>query len=65
MAAIRDVVTSHLKTFELPCKHNSSQRKQASSNVGHYGVIYFKPEKNLEFFRLKNDPIDGSPGKLE
>ena len=26
---------------------------------------FFKPEKNLEFFRLKNDPIDGSPGKLE
>ena len=25
-----------------------------------YGVISFKPEKNLEFFRLKNDPIDAT-----
>ena len=25
----------------------------------------FKPEKNLEFFRQKNWPIDGYPGKLE
>ena len=36
-----------------------------SSNGWHYGVIFFKPEKNLEFFRLKNDPIDAYPGKLE
>ena len=28
----------------------------ASSNGGHYGVIFFKPEKNLEFFRLKMTP---------
>ena len=26
---------------------------------------FFKPEKNLEFFRLKNCPIDDYPGKLE
>ena len=26
---------------------------------------FFKPEKNLEFFRLKNDPIDDYPGRLE
>ena len=26
---------------------------------------FFKPEKNLEFFRLKNDPIDAYPGKHE
>ena len=26
---------------------------------------FFKPEKNLEFFRLKNEPIDDYPGKLE
>ena len=38
---------------------------KASSNGRHYGVIFFKPEKNLEFFRLKNDPIDAYPGKLE
>ena len=36
-----------------------------SSNGCHYGPIFFKPEKNLEFFRLKNWPIDGYPGKLE
>ena len=36
-----------------------------SSNGCHYGVIFFKPEKNLEFFRLKNDPIDDYPGRLE
>ena len=36
-----------------------------SSNGGHYGPIFFKPEKNLEFFRLKNWPIDDSPGRLE
>ena len=29
------------------------------------GSFFFKPEKNLEFFRLKNDPIDGYPGRLE
>ena len=28
-------------------------------------VHFFKPEKNLEFFRLKNGPIDDYPGKLE
>ena len=26
---------------------------------------FFKPEKNLDFFRLKNGPIDDYPGKLE
>ena len=26
---------------------------------------FFKPEKNLEFFRLKNGARDDSPGKLE
>ena len=36
-----------------------------SSNGCHYGVIFLKPEKNLEFFRLKNDPIDDYPGRLE
>ena len=29
--------------------------------MGHF----FKPEKNLEFFRQKNWPIDAYPGKLE
>ena len=29
------------------------------------GHFFFKPEKNLEFFRLKNCPIDDYPGKLE
>ena len=29
------------------------------------GSFFFKPEKNLEFFRLKNDPIDDYPGRLE
>ena len=29
------------------------------------GSFFFKPEKNLEFFRLKNDPIDVYPGRLE
>ena len=32
---------------------------------GTMGSFFFKPEKNLEFFRLKNDPIDATPGKLE
>ena len=27
--------------------------------------FFFKPEKNLEFFRLKNGSIDGYPGRLE
>ena len=26
---------------------------------------FFKPEKNLEFFRLKNDPRDAAHSKLE
>ena len=29
--------------------------------LGHF----FKPEKNLEFFRLKRCPRDAYPGKLE
>ena len=29
------------------------------------GQFFFKPEKNLEFFRLKNWPRDDSPGRLE
>ena len=29
------------------------------------GSFFFKPEKNLEFFRLKNDPRDDYPGRLE
>ena len=29
------------------------------------GQFFFKPEKNLEFFRLKNCPRDDYPGKLE
>ena len=29
------------------------------------GSLFIKPEKNLEFFRLKNDPMDVYPGKLE
>ena len=36
-----------------------------SSNGWHSGPIFFKPEKNLEFFRLKNWPRDSYPGKLE
>ena len=36
-----------------------------SSNGCHSGPIFFKPEKNLEFFRLKNWPIDDYPGRLE
>ena len=36
-----------------------------SSNGWHYGTNFFKPEKNLEFFRLKICAIDANPGKLE
>ena len=36
-----------------------------SSNGWHSGPIFFKPEKNLEFFRLKKWPRDAYPGKLE
>ena len=32
---------------------------------GTMGHFFFKPEKNLEFFRLKKCPIDAVPGKLE
>ena len=35
------------------------------SNGWHYGTNFFKPEKNLEFFRLKICAIDAYPGKLE
>ena len=41
------------------------QTRSVSSNGRHYGAIFFMPEKNLEFFRLKNCPIDAYPGKLE
>ena len=41
------------------------KKNRDSSNGCHYGPIFFKPEKNLEFFRLKNGAIDGYPGKLE
>ena len=36
-----------------------------SSNGGALWGHFFKPEKNLEFFRLKNDPRDAAPGRLE
>ena len=37
-----------------------------SSNGRHSGLKIFKPEKNLEFFRLKNfEAIDAYPGRLE
>ena len=44
---------------------NLVQIMNFSSNGWHYGPIFFKPEKNLEFFRLKNGSIDAYPGKLE
>ena len=52
---------------EIVVQYNKQENvtRSNSSNGRHYGVIFFKPEKNLEFFRLKNDPIDGYPGKLE
>ena len=53
---INDNRGAALSTFEF---------HDISSNGGHYGPIFFKPEKNLEFFRLKNWPIDDSPGRLE
>ena len=57
--------------FDMYCIHCE---KKLSSNMYTLGLLvvmgatmgsFFKPEKNLEFFRLKNDPIDGYPGKLE
>ena len=36
-----------------------------SSNGRHSGTNFFKPEKNLEFFRLKICARDDYPGKLE
>ena len=49
------------------CAHLFAHRKtyNESSNGGHSGVIFFKPEKNLDFFRLKNDPRDAAPGRLK
>ena len=38
--------------------------KSLSSNGWHSGA-FFKPEKNLEFFRLNKCPRDAYPGKLE
>ena len=32
---------------------------------GTMAQFFFKPEKNLEFFRLKICAIDTTPGKLE
>ena len=32
---------------------------------GTMAQIFFKPKKNLEFFRLKICAIDANPGKLE
>ena len=43
----------------------SKKKKLESSNGCHSGVVFFKPEKNLEFFRLKKDPRDDYPGRLE
>ena len=40
-----------------PCQAKTHQAPRLlnffSSNGRHYGPIFFKPEKNLEFFRLK------------
>ena len=45
--------------------HLVPRGRAASSNGCHSGPIFFKPEKNLEFFRLKNWPRDAYPGRLE
>ena len=58
---IKQTVCKVLKIFQ----YGKYLVAYVSSNGCHYGVIFFKPEKNLEFFRLKNDPIDGYPGRLE
>ena len=40
--------------------------RDVSSNGCHSGLKIFKPEKNLEFFRLKNfEARDDYPGRLE
>ena len=52
----RFLVKAHIKALLLG---------PVSSNGRHSGPIFFKPEKNLEFFRQKKWPIDAAPGKLE
>ena len=61
-----------VKTLLAPYKNfvitgaNEDKLNLMSSNGWHSDLKYFKPEKDLEFFRLKNfEAIDAYPGKLE
>ena len=56
-----EIVTAFLKKEKVTVCLTS----RISSNGCHSGPIFFKPEKNLEFFRLKNGARDDYPGKLE
>ena len=77
---MKNIVTIHFIFFVFPVKHsvvilNLFKTCLAirlylfkcfiSSNGRHSGTNFFKPEKNLEFFRLKICARDAVPGKLE
>ena len=47
------------------CSSKTNELRDIQVVMGGTLGSFFKPEKNLEFFRLKNDPRDTSPGKLE
>ena len=59
---LRFLKSSGIYLFKV---HTTSNKCNNSSNGWHSGPIFFKPEKNLEFFRLKSWPRDAYPGKLE
>ena len=68
MRATTPTIFSHFffKTLQVHVFCSWSENMHVSSNGRHSGLKIFKPEKNLEFFRLKNfEAIDAYPGKLE
>ena len=60
-----NLLFTFVKSVGPPIGHRPVNVKKGSSSNGWHSGPFFKPEKNLEFFRLKNGPRDAYPGKLE
>ena len=59
------IIENHQKMLEMSRRVENLINDAKMKVKWHYGPIFFKPEKNLEFFRLKHWPIDAYPGKFE
>ena len=60
-----NLLFTFVKSVGPPIGHRPVNVKRAVVVMDGTLGPFFKPEKNLEFFRLKNGPRDAYPGKLE